>query len=177
MKTDWDPRHLDIRAFAQAQATLQGVAALGDWLRLREDAVQPQGEVHWQLTGQQRAVVGGEAEVWLSLQAQVQIPLVCQRCLAPVACDVAVERDFRFVADEAQAQLQDELAEEDVLVWSRSFDALELVEDELIMALPMVPLHDYCPTLPSAMTSAEDVQPNERPNPFAVLSALRDRKS
>ena len=177
MKTDWDPRHLDVRAFARAHAVLQGTAALAEWPRLSDDAAQVQGEVHWRLGGQWRAPAGGEEQPWLSLQAEVCIPLVCQRCLAPVACDVAVDRAFRFVADEAQAELQDEQSEEDVLVWSHSFDALALVEDELIMALPMVPVHPVCPDLPTAMAPREEALAPERPNPFAALSALRKPKS
>lgn len=177
MKTDWDPRHLDVRAFARAQAVLHGSTAMADWPRLHADAAQTQGEVRWQLHGQWRTVVGGEEQPWLSLQAQARIPLVCQRCLTPVACDIAVDRAFRFVADEAQAELQDEQSDEDVLVWSRSFDALDLVEDELIMALPMVPLHETCPSLPAAMGVDETSGARERPNPFAVLSTLRKPKS
>lgn len=177
MTTDWDPRHLDVRAFARAQAALQGAADLADWPRLREDAVQTSGEVRWQLSGASRPMTGGEAQPWLSLQAGVRIALVCQRCLAPVACDIAVERAFRFVADEAQAELQDEQSEEDVLVWSRSFDALALVEDELIMALPMVPVHETCPSLPATLAGQEAPASRERPNPFAVLSTLRKPKS
>lgn len=177
MKTDWDPRHLDVLAFAHAQAALQGAAGLADWPRLCEDAVQSSGEVHWQLSGASRPVAGGEAQPWLSLQAGVRIALVCQRCLAPVACDIAVERQFRFVADETQAELQDEQSEEDVLVWSQSFDALALVEDELIMALPMVPVHETCPSLPAAMAGQQAPVGHERPNPFAVLSTLRKPKS
>ena len=177
MKTDWDPRHLDVRAFARARAVLQGTAALSEWPRLSDDAVQPQGEVCWQLEGQWRAMVGGEEQAWLTLQAQVRIPLACQRCLGAVACDIAVDRAFRFVADEAQAELQDEQSEEDVLVWSHSFDALALVEDELIMALPMVPVHEVCPSLPTTVTAQESPPSSDRPNPFAVLSKLRKPKS
>ena len=176
MKTDWDPRHLDVRAFAREQGALQAQAELSAWPRLTEDAAQPEGEVRWQLRGECRSVTGGDEQVWLALQAQARVPLLCQRCLAPVVCDIAVERAFRFVADEAQAELQDEQSEEDVLVLSRSFNGLELVEDELIMALPMVPLHDRCPSLPAAMAATE-APVAERPNPFAVLSALRKPKS
>ena len=177
MKTDWDPRHLDVRAFARSRAVLQGSTALAEWPRLSDDAVQAQGEVRWQLAGQWRTVAGGEEQPWLTLQAEVCIPLVCQRCLGAVTFDIAVDRAFRFVADESLAELQDEQSEEDVLVWSHSFDALGLVEDELIMALPMVPLHEACPSLPAAMTPPEGPQTLERPNPFAVLSTLRKPKS
>jgi uncharacterized protein len=58
---------------------------------------------------------------------------------------LAVDRSFRFVADEDMAAAQDELAEEDVLALSRSFDLVELVEDELLMEMPLAPMHEVCP--------------------------------
>jgi uncharacterized protein len=75
------------------------------------------------------------------------------------------------------AAQEDEDAEEDVLVWSASFDALSLIEDELIMALPMIPMHQACegehvPTSLDAPAAEES-----RPNPFAVLAKLRADKS
>ena len=64
-----------------------------------------------------------------------------------------------------------------MLVWSQRFDVLDLVEDELIMALPMVPLHDSCPSLPASMAVPDIADSEKRPNPFAVLSQLREPKS
>ena len=42
------------------------------------------------------------------------------------------------------AEAEDDQAEEDLLVATPSFDALTLIEDELILALPLVPRHDDC---------------------------------
>ena len=78
----------------------------------------------------------------------------CQRCLHPVRERMTVSRSIRFARDENEAARLDADSDDDVLAVSRQFHLLELVEDELIMDLPMVPLHGHCPTLPSAMTSA-----------------------
>eukprot|EP01030_Chromulinospumella_sphaerica_P004907 gene4907-4806_t len=80
---------------------------------------------------------------------------------------VQAQRSFRFVADEATAAALDDEAEEDILVVSRDFDALALVEDELILSLPLVPLHEVCPeALPMSAVDPEFEQAAERPNPF-----------
>ena len=84
-------------------------------------------------------------EIWLHLRAQTVLPLTCQRCLGPVDTAFAVERSFRFVPDEEMAAAQDEQSEEDVLALSRSFDLVELVEDELLMEMPLAPRHEVCP--------------------------------
>jgi uncharacterized protein len=88
--------------------------------------------------------------------------------------EVSAERSFRFVADEATAAALDDESEEDFLVISRDFDALALVEDELILALPLVPLHEVCPeVLPMSVADPEFEAASERPNPFGVLAGLK----
>ena len=173
-----DPRHLDIQAFAQAGARLQGEGRLADWPRLlqeqRPGSDQPSGPVRWQLQGRMLPVAGGGAQVGLVLQAQVDLAMQCQRCLTPVLEPLVAEREFLFVADEATAEALDDESEADVLVISRDFDALSLIEDELILSLPLVPRHDACPqTLPSQAVDPAFEQASERPNPFAALASLK----
>ena len=60
-------------------------------------------------------------------------------------------RSIRFVHGADLAQQLDEESEEDVLALSAALDLRELIEDELILALPLVPRHDVCPQpLPQA---------------------------
>ena len=91
-----------------------------------------------------------------------------------------VERSYRFVADEATAEAQDDGCEEDLLAISREFNLLALIEDELLMALPQVPMHDSCPVQPKMAAVDEDFETHgyaEKANPFAVLAALKGKKS
>jgi uncharacterized protein len=173
-----DPRRLDIKAFAQAGACLQGEGPLNDWSRLLDEQHAgpgvESGPVHWQLQGRMVPVTGGSAQVGMALQAQVRLAMQCQRCLTPVLETLNAERDFLFVADEATAQAMDEDSDADVLVISRDFDALALVEDELILSLPLVPRHAQCPQqLPSQVADEAFEAASERPNPFATLAALK----
>jgi Predicted metal-binding, possibly nucleic acid-binding protein len=92
---------------------------------------------------------------------------------------VTVDRSFRFVSDEEMAAAQDEQSEEDVLVLSRSFDLVELVEDELLMEMPLAPRHEVCPE-PVKLTVADeafDTASAERENPFALLAKLKIGKT
>ena len=177
MKHEFDPQHLDVKSFAGAQAHLEGEAPLAQFARLAQDAEGPAGPVRWRLEGHTQPVQGGADEIWVHLTAHAALPLRCQRCLTPVTETVAVAREFRFVPDEATAALEDDASQEDVLALSRDFDALELVEDELIMALPLVPMHATCPS-EHALTAkpADDELVEKKPNPFAVLATLRTPK-
>ena len=177
MEKKLDPQHLDLVTFARDAIDLQGQGALSDWPRLADEQfgeTLSAGPVVWHLQGRSVEQPGEADQIWLDLKASVHLPMQCQRCLTPVLALVQAERSFRFVLDEATAAALDDEAEEDVLVLSRDFDALALVEDELILSLPLVPLHEVCPeVLPTSVADPEFEAASERPNPFGVLASLK----
>ncbi len=177
-KHDYDARHLNLSALARAQGSLSGSENLARFERLL-DAVHglTQVPVRYTARGEVRADGGHGEQVWLVLSVQASVPQVCQRCMVPFEMPLQVEREFRFVASEEQAEAEDEESEEDVLVLSRDFNLLELVEDELLMALPVVPKHEVCPApvkLQAADADFVEVE-DKKPNPFAVLQRLKDK--
>jgi uncharacterized protein len=181
MTRDLSPRHLDVRALAAAGASLEGSGALREYARVAAEAQGAGSErlLAWRVQGKLLKPEGRSEQVWLHLRADCLLPLTCQRCLGPVDVPVSFDRDFRFVADEATAAAEDEAAEEDVLVLSRDFDLLALVEDELLMALPVVPCHGLCPVQPVlavADAGFEDALADQA-HPFDGLRALRRDKS
>lgn len=179
MKIEINPQHLNILQFAGAGARWSGEERLLRFVRLME-AVQGVGAesmVTMAAQGEMRTNSTGVDEAWLHLVAKATLVLTCQRCLGPMDVDVHFERNFRFVATEELAEQEDEAAEEDVLVLSKSFNLLELVEDELLMEQPLSPKHGTCPG--SVRFSAIDPgfveAATEKANPFAVLSVLQKR--
>lgn len=179
--TQWPPEQLDVKAFARDGAHLSGQAPLQEWERLSE-ASQPElspPALKWHAQGELQVHTGAPDQVWLHLQVHAQMPLICQRCLNPVLTPVDVDRSFRFVADEATAMALDDEAQEDLLVLSRTFNLLELVEDEVILAMPLVPVHEVCPA-PLPMSVADPLFEQtlvERPNPFAALAGWKPGES
>ncbi|MEK9802195.1 MAG: YceD family protein [Curvibacter sp.] len=181
MSQDFHARRLDVRAFAQAGATLEGKDLLSKYERLLAEAGGQGADrpVHWTARGELQADASGQGRVWLHLQADVSLPLTCQRCLGPADIALHVDRAFRFVATEAQAESEDEASEEDVLVLSRDFDLAGLVEDELLMELPLVPRHETCPTEVKLAVQDADFEAAQaaKPQPFAALAGLKGGKS
>jgi uncharacterized protein len=181
MSQEFVVNRLDVKVFAKAAGTLAGHDPLSRYPRLMEE-VGGQGserQIDWQARGELRVGANGFSQIWLHLQATVSLALVCQRCLGPADIEVAFDRSFRFVATEEQAEAEDEEAEEDVLALRRDFNLRELIEDELLMALPVVPRHEVCPT--EVKLAAQDpdfeAESGARPNPFAVLAKLQTGKS
>ena len=177
MSQDFSPDRLDVVAFATAGGLLSGHDLLSLYERLQQEAVMPSLDqrVRWTVQGSLRTAPGGAPQPWLHVQVQAALPMECQRCLTPMDALLEVDRSFRFVPDEATAEAEDEGSEEDVLVLTRSLDLRALIEDELLMALPLVPMHEVCPEAPTLATKTEgfDATEAEQPHPFASLAALR----
>ena len=170
------PRAIDVRVLCRTSGTVQGEWPLATMTRLATSLHGvPDTTATWAARGTLRPVPGSEPEHWLHLQAQAVVPLQCQRCLQTYVQALQVDRRYLFVAHEKQAEQLDEELEDDVLVLPARLDLAELLEDELILALPLVPRHeDTCPEpLPLPMDDLEEGAPA---NPFAALAALRGRQ-
>lgn len=170
------PPHVDVRQVAQQEQSFEGVDLLSKYERIVEVYQGLDGEnvLNWKARFEARTDATGAPAVWLHLSLSTQMHLVCQRCLGLAAVLVDVERDFRFVATEALAQEQDDDADEDLLVLSRDFDLAELIEDEILLALPLVPRHDVCP-VPVKLAAVDQAfeAAQAKPNPFAALAKLK----
>lgn len=184
---------LDVAGLAQANGYLKGQNSLQKYERLRQESCWLEADltasesIIWQAEGELIESVsdnvGGSVkvkpQVWLHLSAQTHLPQTCQRCLGEVSTYLEFDRSYRFVADEATAEAEDDECEEDLLAISREFNLSELIEDELLMALPQVPMHDVCPVQPKMAAidaEFEALGVEGKPNPFAALAALKAKK-
>lgn len=173
------PEKLDLAVFIQEGGHLEGEWPAASLQRLADSAA-PEAPasgwpaLRWSLQGEVRQPKGGKAQAWLHLACQGEVALTCQRCLKPVTEALTIDRWIRFVDTEAEAEALDVDSDDDVLALPRHLDARELIEDELLLELPLVPRHDNCP---EPLAPGEDEDPaeveDERPNPFAKLAALK----
>ena len=175
----FDPLRLDVGAFAKAGGRLDGDWPMTRLARLADSAVpetpvRDTDRVHWRARGESRTARGGPAQAWLHLEASTKIALQCQRCLQPVTVTLAAERSFMFVSGEDTAAELDAESEDDVLALTHSLDIQALVEDELLLTLPLVPRHHHCP-LPLVLPQGEEAAVDAPPHPFAGLAGLKGR--
>lgn len=131
----------DYKKLAQEGASLEGEAALGGFQRLTEDA-ECLGALKWALD----FMLDEQGRHRVKGKARVGVKLVCQACLEAYETEVACDIDTVIVEDEAAfAQLRQQ--DDGLLVSGKLVTAADLFEDELLLALPMVPRHEEgaCP--------------------------------
>jgi uncharacterized protein len=177
----FDPRKLDVAAFAAAQGELDGHWPLASLERLAESVLglaPGEAAVIWHAHGRSRPVTGGEPETWMHVVGTARVEMRCQRCLGPVALALEADRTIRFVRGAERAEALDAESEDDVLELVPRTDLRGLIEDELLLALPLVPRHDVCP---EPLSVLEDV-PDEfddvgeaPPHPFSALQQLKKK--
>lgn len=183
MDKNFDLKHFQVKAFARDGLSLKGQQALSFFERLSEMSLtqtEPTAEmtlVDWEIVGELEPVAGGDDQIFLHLTAAVSLPMQCQRCMGAVQIALVSKQSFRFVPDEATAEAEDDESEEDLLVLTSELDVWELIEDELIMSVPIVPKHSVCPTSVPMSVSDESFEAAlaDRPNPFAALAELKKK--
>lgn len=157
-------KHIDTARFCKDGTSLSGIFTEAELPRLVAEVLPGTGfSVAW--------TADGESPDFLDLTLKATVQMKCQRCLGAMAEPIDASYRFQFVKDEATAQAQDEAQDEvDTLVHSREFDLHELIEDEMLMALPFVSLHEVCPEAGAAAFFPVDT----KPNPFAALRNLKN---
>ena len=173
---EFDQHRLDVAAFAAAGGELAGNVPGEDLERFASATLAPadgapRAEVRWRAVGSRQLLAGAGVQPSLAVEAETEALLECQRCLQPLRLALHPERRFFFVDGEDAAAALDAENDDDVLALTGSLDLLALVEDELLLALPLVPRHEVClQPLPRALV---DVEPAPADHPFAALAALK----
>jgi uncharacterized protein len=133
--------------------------------RLRDLLASDQGEVQYAVQGTRDE----RGRPSLQLQVRGNLELRCQRCLEPMPHEVDEDQLLVLAAtqDEIDADPTDGSAPDRVL-GGRQMSLRELVEDQLILALPYAPRHAGC-------TAAEEKDEEGTASPFAGLRGMLRR--
>jgi uncharacterized protein len=159
---------IDAFEFARREQEASGSVAVKDLRRL--EVIEGDEILAWRVAGS----MDERSRPFIDLRVTGRVHLACQRCLRPVAIEVDVAGRFLVAQNEAEADAipldEDHF---DVVVGTREFDLLKLVEDEIILWLPIVPKHEQCP---QALTDEIGQGPGDRRSPFAVLGTLKKER-
>ena len=168
------PRHIDPRKFAQQGVVLSGQFAVSELLRLSPLLATDKGEMYADLS----FGVDDQGVRYLSGQVSGQVSMVCQRCLEAAPQDLAVAIDLGLAWSDEDAQRLPK-SWDPWIVGEGAVDLYQVLEDELILGLPIVAYHDYMCIPASHYSSGESelepvVPEGEQANPFQVLAQLKD---
>lgn len=171
------PENVDPRRLATQGTVYSGAVDLAKLERLSEALVDTTGQAEFSIEfyrdNRKRARIKGRVKAALVLE--------CQRCLGAMICPVDAELDLAVVKVPEEA---DTLPDSCDPVWVEedSLRLLDLVEDELILAIPQAPRHeenscnmDWNNPIDELQDKQED-DLSDKPNPFAILAGLKSDK-
>lgn len=160
---------VDSVQFAKQHAAKRCSVAVSEFKRLAQVVLDDEGEFEVGLEGFEDS----EGRPCLRLHVEGNMKVSCQRCLEPLVLEIASDR--RFVLVEREEDLMDpgeEADDVDSLLAESKLDALALAEDEILLQIPMAPMHDEnaC-TQPQWSSDA-----GNEGSAFSVLGALNTKE-
>jgi len=161
-----------------AQRSFEGVLPLSSMPRLCETLEQPEGECSFALEFGREVLDVPYVEV----RVQAELPLICQRSLQRFLLPVSVVQRLALVRHEDQEAELPEGYEALLPDADGTIRPIDLIEDELILALPVVPMDPRSDPIDlvwaPATAGLDGVKFEEEPrkNPFAVLADLKQTR-
>src|SRR5262245_13903581 len=160
------PTLIDLDRLSSTPTVFEGRVVPGDLERLVESLANGEGELNYRISARRE----GERRAVVSCIIKGFAFLTCQTSLDTFRHPVSIDDRLVLVDDESRLpSTQEESDTEDYLVVDEPLDVLELVEDAVILALPMIPRK---PGLEGKEAGAK--QPaGDKASPFAKLSSLK----
>lgn len=171
MLTDPLPGTLDVRKAATRGAIVRGTLKPLELPRFRDLLAADEGVVEAVLTFSR----DDEGRYLAQAITDSVVTVTCQRCLQPMPVQLHTDSTLAVVwTDEQARQLPAWL--EPVIVTEEECSLRELVEDELVLAMPPYSYHELadCNTVLADLNAEPEAdEPSERSNPFDVLAQLK----
>lgn len=171
MLTGQLPHTIDPRKRVLSEAELTGTLPVSELHRACDALVDGSGELEIRLSFERDEL----GFILIRGQFKTQLNMECQRCLTPVSLPINGEIEVALVRTDAQAKAVPKHYEP--LICDDELDLYSLIEDELLLSLPLVPYHsvETCAAEPNYSTGEfeepETVQ--SKPNPFSVLASMK----
>jgi len=166
------PETVNFKRQVELNRTFEGDYPLAKFSRLRELLANTDGHVT-------AKIEFGRSVGFACIKASVsaKLWLNCQRCLQPLEQDVTGSFKFALVRSEEEFELLPEEFEP-YLLEGEEQSMIDLVEDELILCLPMVAAHEdacssYMEKQNKKVKAAIEAE-KEESHPFAALQSLKD---
>lgn len=163
---------VDSLEFARSGKALKGKFSIATLGRLHDRLSSTDGMVEYELTG----YTDSNGKPGLHCRVRGALGVTCQRCLQPMEWKVELDSHLMLATSEDQlAEGEDDPEAPDMLLAQKDMNVRELVEDELLLGLPMAPMHPEGQCRRSIASGASR-DGGEEANPFAALAKLKPSK-
>jgi uncharacterized protein len=157
---------IDGLEFAKAASRLQGAWPVAEFLRLHDALRSTAGTLHYELQG----IPEEQGRPALHLRVRGELHLTCQRCLGALEFPLRIETSLRLAATQEEVDAEPLGADgPECIVAGKDMQVQALVEDEVLLAIPIAPRHEACAG--AARDAAADAA-GARQTPFAGLRGL-----
>src|ERR1700750_2531347 len=164
------PSSVDAWREVRARRSFQGSLPVSACARLGKVIASPEGDVTYELDF-------GRDEfntAYVAVRAKAPLTLICQRSLEPFQLPVEIDARLGLIVEESEEAALSPGYEALLVEQDGKLDLVATIEDELLLALPLVPVNpDH--ELPDDVTGPfEDEEPSQEKseNPFAALRGL-----
>lgn len=156
----------------QGRCAFRGSLPLAAMPRLRESLAASYGDVVFDLEFGKDEL--GVAQ--LRVRAEAALPLICQRTLEIFALPVVIDTRLGLIAqEEDEAGLPADV--EPLLTSNGLLRLADVIEDELILAVPVVPVKPDTSPQRQVWSDAVESQDAVTDNPFAALAKIKTAKN
>jgi len=125
--------------FSRSAKVLRGKIAIANLYRLRDYLRSADGAIEYELRGE----VDAEGNPLLHLAVKGKLSLKCQRCLGVLEHDVDLVSDLMLIENEQEfPEITEEKQDVDCILAETEMDVLALLEEEIILNLPLSPRHE-----------------------------------
>ena len=163
------PEVLDAWRMVAARRGFEGVLPLASMARLRDSLVDVEGDVRVAMFFDRDTL----QVPYVELRIDADLPLQCQRSLQRFLFPVRQVQRLGLIRDEAEEAALPEGYEPLLLAEDGQLRPAELVEDELILALPVVPVAPGTEAMERDWPAGTEEAPAT--NPFAALASLKKK--
>ena len=129
------PVEVDPRRFCRGKQSWEARSEVTAFPRLAHEFTQ--GELFCRVIG------GADAQGGLSLRLVIDgtVEMTCQRCLGGLRHAVGIDRTLHLARNETELERLDAMPDGDAILAGEKLDLIELVEDEVLLSLPLAAMH------------------------------------
>jgi len=163
------PPQMDVWRMVANQRQFEGSLPLARMPRLVELLADADGECRYVIEFYRDTL---KIDV-MHMQLSASLPLICQRTLERFVYQVEIDQRLGLISEESQEASLPEGMEAVLIEGNGEVSPFQLIEDELLLAVPLVPVSPNAAELDPVWTEEVAIK-EDKPHPFANLKLLKE---